>query len=181
MKNSIKSAFIFLFVFIILTSTGCSKPQSFTPKHTFEDGIELAYEDVFWNLWYATSDVNIIDGDERIFETDYFIVETWIDNRGNEGMKEKTGDERYLHVNLITKKDTIKECFYEDAMFFNVYASSNKMLSPVFNGDLYIMTAELEYVSEYEAHATAGIYDDVDSVLYIFAIDGKLFRLQLKM
>lgn len=145
----------------------CSKSQT-TPEidDSFIDGIEQGHEDVFLNLWSATSGITVIEQD-KVWETDHFsmLITSGAD-----------GDRKSIHIELTSYDLTMEECFDDQQMLINVFSYDEGDFEGILTDDLFYMYASLEELGDHTAHATVGIYDTTERVAVLIAVDGHIYK-----
>ena len=147
--------------------SSCSKSQDIAlVDDSFLDGLEQGYEDVFLNLWSATSGITVIEQGKE-WETDHFSL---LITSGTDG------DRGSIHFELTTYDLTTAECFDDQRMLINVFSYDEGEFEGILTDDLFYMYASLEELGEHTAHATVGIYDTTERIAVLIAVDGRIYK-----
>lgn len=162
-----KGIVIILLTAMCVTLSSCVQSQGASVSDdAYIEGIEQGYEDVFTNLWYASTGVIILEPGE-LWETDHFSV---LITSG----QDKCGEN--IHIELATLDLTITECFDEQQMLFNVFSYDGSQFDGLLTGDLFYMNALLEDVGKYTAEATVGFYDTTECIAILVVVDGCIYK-----
>lgn len=166
-------SFISVIIAIVLcvSMSSCSSNQVVSSDDSYLEGIEQGKQDIFIDLWMASSNVSILSfGD--IWETDHFSLEIQ-GKRKTEVAYEQNAP--YIEFNLTLNGITIEECAKRDKMLFNIYSITDGKWNMVLGYDDYYAYTALQHLDGNNGIGDVGIYENTEFLVVIIVIDSCIY------
>lgn len=173
-STSMKKLLSFILIitmFICVALSSCASNQGNTGYDSYLEGIERGKQDMFIDLWMASSDVAILHFGDT-WETEHFTLE--IKGKRKTEVQYDT-NAPYIEFNLTLHGITIEECAMRDKMFFNIYSVTDGNWNMVLGYDDYYTYTALQHLDGNNGNGDVRIYEDADFLVVIIVIDSSIY------
>ena len=167
-----KGILLILFVAVCLVLTSCVQSQGASVSDdAYLEGIEQGKEEMFIDLWMASSDIAILNFGDT-WETDHFTLEIKSKRKTEVSYRENAP---YIEFDLTLNGITIEECASRDIMLFNIYSITEGNWDMVLGYDDYYSYTALQHIDGNNGRADVGISEDAEFLVVIIVIDSHIY------